>query len=385
VTTLEITRQTLRRFVRDRTAMFFVVVLPVMIIVVLGTTLGGFGQFRVAVVDLDRGALTRGLVDDLTSSRAFRAQRFAGVEGAARSVRRSENVLAIVIPADTSASLRDGRSVEVQIVGDPTSSTYAAASAAVSAAIADQGATLQAATFVSDRLGGTVAGRLDGVTRTRRALRSIQVDSRAVDTVRRVLPEGFSYSAPTMLVLFVFINAMAAGAAVIENRKLRLYERMLAAPVRPATIIVGETIAYFAIALVQSLLIVAVGAIAFGVSWGDPVAAMLLIGSWALVGTGAGILSGTLFRTPEQASSIGPAIGMALGMLGGCMWPLEIVAAPMRAAGHVVPHAWAVDAWTVLLSRSGGVSDIGGDLLVLGAFAVTLISIATWRLSRRIV
>jgi len=123
----------------------------------------------------------------------------------------------------------------------------------------------------------------------------------------------------------------------------------------------------------------------FGVGWGNPLAATLLIGVWCLVGTGAGLVSGTLFHTPEQASAIGPAVGIAFGMLGGCMWPLEIVPAGVRAAGHLTPHAWAVDAWVTLLSRGGGVGDILGPLAVLSGFAVLLLGTATLRLRRSLV
>jgi ABC-2 type transport system permease protein len=56
------------------------------------------------------------------------------------------------------------------------------------------------------------------------------------------------------------------------------------------------------------------------------------------------MFSGTVFRTSEQATAIGPAVGTAFGMLGGCMWPLEIVPQPVRLVGHATPHAWAVDA-----------------------------------------
>ena len=161
-----------------------------------------------------------------------------------------------------------------------------------------------------------------------------------------------------------------------------MYERMAAAPIRSSTIIAGEALTYFAIAVVQSLIIVVVGGVAFGVSWGNPVAAGALILLWALVGAGAGMLAGTLFRTPEQATAIGPSAGIALGMLGGCMWPLEIVGPTMRTIGHAVPHAWAVDAWTALLSRHGGLGDIARDLLVLAAYAAVLLILATWRLRR---
>jgi len=120
----------------------------------------------------------------------------------------------------------------------------------------------------------------------------------------------------------------------------------------------------------------------FGVSWGSPAAAAVLILFWAMVGGSAGMLSGTLFRSPEQASSIGPAIGIALAMLGGCMWPLSIVSQTMRSVGHATPQAWAVDAWTDLLSRGGTLTTILPQLAVLAAFAVAFLAIATIRMRK---
>lgn len=149
--------------------------------------------------------------------------------------------------------------------------------------------------------------------------------------------------------------------------------------------ILGETLCYLALALLQALLIVVVGAVLFGVSWGNPLAAAALIGMWALVRTGAGMVSGTLFRTPEQATAIGPTIGIAFGMLGGCMWPLEIVPQSVRALGHSTPHAWAVDAWVTLLSRGGGLADIAGYLAILAGYAVDLFVLASLRLRHSLV
>jgi ABC-2 type transport system permease protein len=208
------------------------------------------------------------------------------------------------------------------------------------------------------------------------------VRTEVVDSASNYLPLGFSYSAPTMLVLFVFINAMAGGAAIIQTRRLGIFARALAAPVRPRELVLGEGLCYVTLAAAQAALIVLVGGLVFGVDWGDPLAATVLVAVWCLVGTGAGLVSGTLFHTPEQASAIGPAVGIAFGMLGGCMWPLEIVPAGVRAAGHLTPHAWAVDAWVTLLSRGGGLTDILRPLAVLAAFAALLLGVATVRLRR---
>ena len=187
-----------------------------------------------------------------------------------------------------------------------------------------------------------------------------------------------------MLVLFVVITSVAGSAQMIESRRLGIHERMLAGPVTPWTIVAGETASHLTVALLQSVLIVGVGSLVFGVSWGDPVAATALVVLWALVGTGAGVLAGSLFRTPEQATAIGVSAGMAAGMLGGCMWPLEIVGDTMRTVGHAMPHAWAVDAWVELLSRGGGLGDIAAQLAVLAGFAAVLLTAATLRLRARL-
>jgi ABC-2 type transport system permease protein len=273
----------------------------------------------------------------------------------------------------------------VPVIGEQANTETQAAYSAVASIVAAHGARIQAARFATDNVGGTFDENLARSEAVRAQVPSVSVREVRTDTERRFLPEGFSYSTPTMLVLFVFINALALGAMVIANRQLGLYDRFLAGPVRPAAIVAGEVAGAFSVALVQSLLIVAVGAVGFGVRWGDPFAAVVLVLMWAIVGTGAGMLSGSLFRTPEQASSIGPPVGIALGMLGGCMWPLAIVGPTMRAIGHAVPHAWAVDAWTTVLARDGGVADIAGQLAVLAGFAAAFLTIASVRLRRAIV
>jgi linearmycin/streptolysin S transport system permease protein len=199
------------------------------------------------------------------------------------------------------------------------------------------------------------------------------------------LPSGFNYTAPSNLVLFVFITSLAGAAALIEERRLGVTRRMLAAPTTASTILFGETLGRFLVALLQGLIVFVVGWLVFGVDWGDPPAALLLVTVFALVGTGAGMLFGTVLRTAEQATSIGPPVGIALGMLGGCMWPLAIVPEPMRLAGHLFPHAWAMDAFIDLISEDAGVAGIAGKLAVLAGFAAVLLALATWRLRRALV
>lgn len=370
----------LRRIVRDRTAMFFVVALPVLIILVIGTVTRSFEGFRVAVVDQDQSQLSARLVNALVRDDDLDVELVQDLDAVRTDLRRTEVHAVVVIPAGYEMRLAQEGAASVEVLGERTNESQRAARATVEPVVVAEGAKVQAAIFAGSALGANLDERLDAVDEIAEGVPSAAVDRVVVDAESESLPAGFSYSAPTMLVLFVFVNCLAAAGTIIQTRRLRLYERMTAAPVRAGAIVAGETLATFGLAMLQSALVVVVGAVFFGVDWGDPLGAMALVVTWGLVGTGAGVLAGTLFTTPEQAGSIGPAIGIAFGMLGGCMWPLEIVPPVMRTIGHVVPHGWAIDAWTQLIAEGAGISGIGGELLVLAAFAAVLLGAATLRL-----
>jgi ABC-2 type transport system permease protein len=376
---LTIARAAMRRVLRDRTSLFFMLVLPVMVILLVGATVQGGDHFRVGVVDRDGGPLARDLVAGLESSPSLDVDRFDDLDSLRLAVRRSELAAGIVVPAGLDDELRAGGSARVGILAQPSSSSALGARQAVGAVVAEHAAVVTAAGFAATEVGGGVEDHLEGAATAAAGAEPLTVAT-SVSGESRFLPTGFTYSAATMLVLTVFVNALAGGAVIIENRRNHLYERMLAAPVSPRAIVGGEALTYLLVGVVQSILIIGVGALLFEVRWGDPVAAGALALTWAAVGAAAGMLTGTLLSTAEQATAIGPTVGIALGMLGGCMWPLEIVPPVMQTIGHLVPHGWAVDSWIELLSRGGGVGDIAGALAVLVGFTVAVGGLAAHRL-----
>ena len=373
-----------RRIARDRTALFFMVVLPVVVILVIGTVAEQQSAFRVGVVDEGAGAEGGRLTEALRASAAVEVEPFDDLEGARTALRRGELDTVVVLPAGIDAVLAAGRPAEVGVVADQASASRRAAASAVRSIVAERAGRLQAARVHQGYAGGPLAASEAAVEAVAGGVAPVGVRSTVVDAESGYLPSGFGYSAPTMLVLFVFITSLAGGGAMIESRGLGIHARMLAGPVTPGAIVLGESVTYLAVALFQSAVIVGIGALVFGVSWGDPLAAAALVAVWALVGTGTGMLAGTLFRTADQSAAIGTMVGMAAGMLGGTMWPLEIVGPTMRAVGHLVPHAWAVDGWVEILSHGAGVAGVAPQLAVLAGFAAVLLAIASVRLGRRL-
>ena len=376
---LAIARASGRRVRRDRVALFFLIILPIVVIVVVGAVAQGFNTFRVGVVDLDGTYASRQLVAELSHSSGLAVVSYGSVGALDKAVARSEINTGVVIPKGLGADELRGSTVIVGVIAEQANNTQQAAGTRVTSVIDDFGGRVEAAQFAT-RYGGGFAQDLALANSLESRTPRVGLATRIVQTSQGTLPPGYEYSAPTELVLFVFLMAIAGGATIVETRRLGMFERMSAAPVRPRTIIAGESITYLVIAALQSVIIVFIGSVVFGVSWGNPLAAAALLVLWCLVGAGAGMVAGTFFRTPEQASAIGPIVGIVFAMLGGCMWPLSIVSTTMREIGHVTPQAWAVDAWTSLLSNHGDISTISHELGVLALFALGFFGLATLRL-----
>jgi ABC-2 type transport system permease protein len=384
VSVLAIMTVSVRRVLRDRLSLFFIVILPIMVILIIGASVHGFSTFRVGVVERGSGASGKQVTAMLSSTPGIDVRYYPTASALEAAVRRSAVQAGLVLPAGMDQAIKGHRVVTAGLVAESANPTQQAAATAVRSVLARYAEQVQAARFATEQVGGKFGSAMIRAGHLAATVPAVTVVSRQAGTRLATLPEGFSYSAPTMLVLFVFLNSLAGSAVIIANRRLGMYERMLAGPVRSGAVIAGEALGFVAIALAQAMLIIAIGALVFGVSWGDPLAATALVGVWALVGAGAGMLAGTLFSTPEQATSIGPALGIAFAMLGGCMWPLSIVGPTMRLLGHFTPQAWAVDAWTRLLSQHGTVASIAPQLVVLGGFAASSLALASWRLRRRL-
>ena len=377
----------LRRLARDRLALFFLVLLPVVIIAIIGITFGDAASERlpVGIVDEGAGPLGDELRAALEASPALDPRAYDDTGALGKAVRRGVVSAGVVLPAGYDQALRAGRAAEVTFVVDQTRPAPAPVRSAVSAVVARQAAGVKAARFAADNAGVP----FDTALARARALsvlpEQVRVEATTIGGREDALPTGFNYTAPASEVMNTNRTRLAGAAGLIEARRLGVTRRMLATPTTTSTILFGEALSRFAVALLQGMIIFGVGWLVFGVDWGDPPAALLLVVTFALVGTGVGMLLGSVLRNAEQATSIGPPVGIALGMLGGCMWPLAIVPEPMRVVGHLFPQAWAMDAFIALIAKGEDIAGIALQLAVLAAFAAVLLALATWRLRRALV
>jgi ABC-2 type transport system permease protein len=378
---LAIAATDLRLLLRWRMNIFFLFVLPMLIILLLGVAFGGSNHAQIGVA-APNTPLARQFIADLQSRPATNLHTYADVRALQRAVARGNLDAGLVLPARYDNLLRSGRSVTLSFFARPAS-------------VAQQlRTTIQS---VSDRESRLLAVAQLLVRRQHTSFKQALARSRAAAaatptmTVRLTALDGSRYAGTTgrfdagasaELLLFIFLTSLNATISMIETRKLGITRRILSTPTPMRVLVGGQVLGRFAIALVQALIIILGSLLFFGVNWGNPLGTTAVVISFCLVSTGVAVLLGSLFSNGQQAGPVAMLLGLGLAALGGSMAPLEIFPKTARRIAHITPHAWANDAFSKLLKHGGDLVTVLPQIGVLLAFAAVVLAVATWQLRR---
>jgi ABC-2 type transport system permease protein len=379
---LAIVRTNLVRASRDRTALFFSVLLPLILILVLGLTYGSGRSARVGLVDGDGGALAERLVAGIaaTPDIATDIRRYDSLDALREAASRGIVQVGVAIPAGYTTTLESGADATVTLIVPPTQQASALRTT-VELAIAAQAAEVRAARFAVSRGGGAFGPALERVEELAASVPGVAVPVEPVNAAEAGTG-GFDAGAQSQLILFMFLTSLTGASELVITRQLGISRRMFSTPTGIRTIIVGESLARVAFALVQGAFIVAASALLFGVRWGDPLGVAVVVLLFGLVSGGAAMIVGGLANNPSQAGAIGPALAMLLGLVGGAMVPTEVFPEAMRQAAHLTPHAWAVEGLRALGEPGAGVGSVLPQVTVLAAFAAAFFAVAVVRFRR---
>lgn len=374
---LVIARANLVRLLRDRLGLFFIVLLPLMIIFVTGLQFGDGFESRVGLLSDDGGSLATDLAERLDDR--WQIERYDSRDELLDAVGRGRVAVGVLLPDGYDQRVRDGEVVSVQYVA-ASSNEAIGRRRIVEAMVAEQSAVVRAARFAAAPGGGEASDLLEEAAALQETLPALDVE--IVTVGESTFPEelrGFALGAQSQLVLFAFLTSLTGAAQLILSRQLGVSRRMLATPTSVGTILLGEALGRLAVALFQAVFIVAATALIFGVVWGDPLGATALVVAFSLVAAGVAMLIGAIANNAEQASSIGVFAGLGVAAIGGGMVPPEIFPEPMATISWLTPHRWALDGFRELI--------VGGDLVdvlpqvgVLFGIGAAVLALATWRL-----
>lgn len=198
-------------------------------------------------------------------------------------------------------------------------------------------------------------------------------------------PETGSFNAVALassgqLITWVFIPLLGTSGLFAYERSRGTLRRLITTPTTSATYLLGTITGQLALAIVQMGLLVGFAALAMKLSWGNsPLALAVVLLSFSLAAVALGTMLGTFIKTESQAGGLSILLGMAMALLGGCWYPIELFPEAARMAARILPTRWAMQGLIDLTTRGGGLVDILPEAGVLLGFAVVFFVIGVRR------
>jgi len=185
---------------------------------------------------------------------------------------------------------------------------------------------------------------------------------------------------PSSMVMFAFFLVLTVSWLFVSERRQGTLRRMRAAPVTRTEILLGKLVPPLLLSLLQGVLLLLAGKLAFGMSWGpQPLWLLPVVATTALAAMGMALFIAALARTEAQAAIYGTLLVLVLGFISGCIVPRALMPEEFKRASLITPHAWALDAYAqLLLNPDPNYALVGQACAVLAAFGIGFVALA-WR------
>jgi ABC-2 type transport system permease protein len=395
----------LKILLKDTGALILLFILPIVVITIASYALSDIFQDqlkppRVLLVDLDHSPMSGQLREDLTARAdltiedtfdSHGVRHPMSSEAARRQIKDGNSVAAIFIPRGFGEKLQAGQPTELTLLQNPAEPIPLGI---VRGILQNVTGRLSLQAIAAQVAVQEVVTATQGQLNPREVLRSVLQRMRQHEQMPAVrlqtqdaslLPgrkfDAFKQNVPGYAVMFALFTMMGGGNALLKERELGTFRRLLAAPVARANILVGKLMANFFIALLEVALFFAFASLVFGMELGNSLPGLaLMAGAVALTATSMGILMAALVRTQAQLSYASVLIVLTMSSLGGSWWPLDIVPGFMRTLAHLITiNAWAMDGFQDLLWYGRGMLDILPEVGVLLGIATAAFAVGLWR------
>jgi len=184
-----------------------------------------------------------------------------------------------------------------------------------------------------------------------------------------------AYFAPGMALMFLMYTVSHGGRSILMERSQGTLPRLLTSPTSIAQFLGGKVLGVFFMGIAQVGILIIASALFFQVKWGDPLGILILILAAVFAATGWGMLITAFARTPAQIGSIGSAVMLIFGILGGSFISLDQLAPWIQTIGKITPNAWGLDGFTTL-ALGGTLKNLGEPLMALLIMGTVLFAIS---------
>ncbi|MGV3590171.1 MAG: ABC transporter permease [Gammaproteobacteria bacterium] len=346
---LKLTQTFLRMFFRDRRAIMFSLMFPLVFMFIFGFT-GNIGPERVAIgiADNANNALSASFIAALKANPAFDV--IEGSEGALRELVLTGDVrMALIVPP----SFQDN--------GEPTALPVVVDTTQVR------------------ELGLLMPVLEKALIDAEHALRGTDaLFTLAVEDVQARAQNYLAFVIPGLLAMSLMsISIAGSGFNIVEFRRKGILKRLFVTPLEPKHFIGGLVLSRTIICVIQLSVVLAVGVFVLGLDIaGDFLSlyAVMLMG--IAVFLGIGFCLGSLAKSQEAIQGIANLVTLPQMLLSGVFFSIDSLPDFIEPFAQALPLSFVANGMRAIIVDGASLLDLGPTLLGLAVWAVISIGLA---------
>jgi ABC-2 type transport system permease protein len=321
-----------------------------------------------AVLDFDNSQISRDLLSRFTATRYFDVRtRVKNRAQIGELIDRGDITVALQIQAGFAQGLRKGQTARLQVIVDSSNSN----TALIAVGYVNQIAARFSQEYQRERLLRTAPFRealMPAIVLERRPWFNADLDSQW-------------FFVPGVIGNLIMIMVVTLTAfAVVREREIGTLEQVMVTPIGRLEFILGKTVPFFLIGLLDAALISLVGTLWFGVPLRGSIG-VLAIGAvlFILCMLGIGLFISTISRTQQQAMVSGFFFIMPAIIFSGFGTPISSMPEFLQRLTYLDPLRYFLDVLRGVYLKGVGIDVLWPQMAAMGVLSLVMLTISVAR------
>lgn len=371
--TLNISKYSVLMYFREKTAIFFTLFIPVMLMAIFGLlNLGGSIKFTVAVVDEANNQYSKQVVDTFKKVDSFQVTE-TDKSTALNQLEHSEQAYVVILPKDFGSNINQSKATQVNQIPSNTTSTPTIQPQTIDIYYD------QSQNTANVQVGFTIFDKIfDGFThQIARVPQYFEINKISTGSTNL---RYIDYLVPGLVSMSVMQMSIFAVAGVMVAWKERgVLKRLLATPIHPRVIIFSQIVARLLTTMLQAGLLILMGILLFNLHIVGNIGLVgLLIVLGGLIFLSLGFALSGVAKTQNSVAALAQLFVFPQMFLSGIFFPRDAFPEWLQRISDFFPLTFFSEAMRNVMVKGYTIFQISGDLAGMLVWAVIMFLLAVW-------
>jgi ABC-2 type transport system permease protein len=334
---------------------------------------------QIAWMDMDHTPQSRDLRERFEGSGRFQVVALPRNEAEVEAVLDRGTAVAVVrVLPEFARDLKRGRPTEVQVLVDGTNSNTASLVASYAGEVIadyanDAGAGQQGMRVLARNPGAVPNTSYTEVTARSRVWFNPDLYSR-------------NYFVPGVIAnIIMIVTMMLTALAIVREKEIGTMEQLMVTPIRPIELMLGKTLPFAMVGIVDVALVTAVALLVFHIPFrGSPLLLLACSVLYLMTTLGAGLLLSTISQTQQQAMMGNFFFTTPAFMLSGFAFPIRNMPPVVQYLTYLNPLRYFIEIVRGIFLKGTGLAALWPQMACLAVYGVVMIVLSTVRFQKKL-